>query len=139
MIYDRGRPYGRLYFCSYIIHPTSYIKTVYDNKTFRSVTNTPNGDVSGDTLFHYHQQDKLVWAEYAGGDIVKGFLIAVVLEGGFLDMRYEHVNSQGKLMTGRCSSAPELLPDGRIRLHEQWQWTSGDGSSGTSIVEEVSR
>jgi hypothetical protein len=110
---------------------------MYNNKTFRSVTNTDNGEVSSETLFHYHQQDKLVWAEYAGGSIVKGFLIAVMQDDGSLDMRYEHVNQQGELMTGRCTSAPELLPDGRLRLHEQWQWTSGDGSSGTSIVEEV--
>ena len=110
---------------------------MYNNKTFRSVSNTSNGEVSNETLFHYHQEGKVVWAEYAGGGILRGFLIAVVLEGGVLDMRYEHVNTQGELMTGRCSSAPEYLPDGRIRLHEQWQWTSGDGSSGSSVVEEV--
>jgi hypothetical protein len=40
-------------------------------------------------------------------------------------------------MTGRCHSIPEQLSDGRIRLHEQWQWTSGDLSSGESIVEEI--
>jgi len=123
---------------TYILYHTPYIfKNVYDNKTFRSVTNTSNGEVSNETLFHYHQQDKVVWAEYAGGGILKGFLIAVVLESGLLDMRYEHVNTQGELMTGRCSSTPENLPDGRIRLYEQWQWTSGDESSGSSIVEEV--
>lgn len=110
---------------------------MYNNKTFRSVTNTSNGEVSNETLFHYHQQDKLVWAEYAGGSIVKGFLLATVLEGDILDMRYEHVNTQGELMTGRCLSTPEQLPDGRIRLHEKWQWTSGDNSSGTSIIEEI--
>ncbi|MCX6217563.1 n-acetylglutamate synthase [Spirosoma sp.] len=111
---------------------------MYKNKTFRSVTNTDNGEVSSETLFHYQQQDKLVWAEYAGGSIVKGFLIAVVLPDNSLDMRYEHINTQGELMTGRCLSTPEILPDGRIRLHEQWQWTSGDQSSGESVIEEVS-
>lgn len=111
---------------------------MYNDKTFRSVANTDNGEVSNETLFHYHQQDKIVWAEYAGGGIVKGFLIAVVQPDNSLDMRYEHVNTQGELMTGRCFSTPELLPDGRIRLHEQWQWTSGDQSSGESVIEEVS-
>jgi len=115
---------------------------MYDNKTFRSITNTSNGEVGGDTLFHYHQQDKIVWADYAGGGIVKGFLIATLQADNTLDMRYEHVNTQGELMTGRCQSTPERLPDGRIRLYERWQWTSGDstpgdGSSGESIIEEV--
>ena len=110
---------------------------MYDNKTFRSVTNTANGEVSGDTVFHYHQQDRIVWAEYAGGSIARGFLLATVREDYSLDMRYQHVNTRGDLMTGRCHSTPERLPDGRLRLHERWQWTSGDGSSGESVLEEV--
>ncbi len=110
---------------------------MYDNKFFRSVTNTPNGEVSGDTVFQYHQQDRIVWATYAGGAIVRGFLIATVQDDNSLDMRYQHVNNRGELMTGRCHSTPERLPDGRLRLHERWQWTSGDQSAGTSIVDEV--
>lgn len=110
---------------------------MYNNKTFRSVTNTENGEVTAETTFWYHQEGQLVWAEYQGGSITKGFLIANVQEDNSLDMRYQHVNTQGELMTGRCHSTPELLPDGRVRLHERWQWTSGDGSSGQSIVEEV--
>lgn len=114
-----------------------HVLPMYDNKTFRSVANTENGEVGGETLFHYHQQDQIVWAEYSGGAIVKGFLIATVDSHHRLDMRYQHVNVQGELMTGHCQSTPERLPDGRIRLHERWQWTSGDQSSGESVVEEV--
>jgi hypothetical protein len=36
-----------------------------------------------------------------------------------------------------CTSTPEILPDGRIRLHEKWQWTVDESSEGESIVEEV--
>ena len=42
-------------------------------------------------------------------------------------------------MTGLCRSRLEILPDGRYRLHEEWQWTSGDKSRGTSMIEEVPR
>ena len=110
---------------------------MYDNKTFRSVTNTRNGEVSSETTFHYHQKGRIVWADYAGGAIAKGFLIATMQDDDSLDMRYQHVNTQGELMTGRCHSIPEQLPDGRLRLRERWQWTSGDNSSGESVVEEV--
>jgi hypothetical protein len=110
---------------------------MYNDKTFQSVTNTENGEVTAETTFWYHQEGQLVWAEYKGGSIAKGFLIATVQADNSLDMRYQHVNIQGELMTGRCHSTPEFLADGRIRLHERWQWTSGDGSSGQSIVEEV--
>jgi len=40
-------------------------------------------------------------------------------------------------MTGICTSTPEILPDGKIRLHEKWRWTSGDLSEGESVIEEV--
>jgi hypothetical protein len=40
-------------------------------------------------------------------------------------------------MTGKCFSKPEILTNGKIRLHETWQWTSGDLSTGTSIIEEI--
>lgn len=109
----------------------------YDGKRFASVANTPNGEVTGDTVFDYRQRGDVVWAEYEGGMIRKGTLVAVVGADGALDMRYQHVNVKGELMTGACRSTPEVLADGRIRLHEAWLWTSGDRSSGTSIVEEV--
>ena len=58
-------------------------------------------------------------------------------EQGRIEMRYHQVNSSNELMTGICQSVPELLPNGKIRLHETWLWTSGDLSNGKSILEEV--
>ncbi|WP_128544031.1 n-acetylglutamate synthase [Larkinella soli] len=109
---------------------------MYDGKLFRSVTNTDNGEVDAATTFRYHQENSLVWADYSGGSIVKGFLMAKVGEDGSLDMVYQHLNTDGRFRNGICRSTPEVLPDGRLRLHERWQWTNGDGSSGESIIEE---
>lgn len=109
----------------------------YDGKTFRPITNTENGEVSGETVFHYRQTGNIVSAEYAGGNIVSGHLIALMDKNGHLDVRYHQVNDRDVLQTGVCHSVPEYLLDGRIRLHESWQWTSGDHSKGTSVVEET--
>jgi hypothetical protein len=109
----------------------------YHKKTFKSIANSDDGVVGEQTIFHYQQQGNLVWAEYSGGAIVKGFLVAKVIENDTLDMRYEHINTTGEIMTGLCLSRPETLLDGRIRLYEKWQWTSGDLSSGESIIEEI--
>lgn len=113
------------------------MKINYDNKKFASIKNSETGEVSGETIFRYHQKSDLVWAEYAGGEIVFGTLIAKVLENDSLEMRYQHLNKSGELMTGKCFSIPKILDDGRIRLYEKWQWTSGDLSEGESIIEEI--
>lgn len=109
----------------------------YNNRRFRSVSNSATGEVGAETVFHYHQSGNIVTADYSGGDIVSGHLIAICDAEGRLDMRYHHVNTSRELMTGVCRSTPEILTDGRIRLHEKWQWTSGDRSSGESILEEI--
>jgi len=113
------------------------MKVKYDDKKFSSVSNSETGEISSETIFHYHQKDDLVWAEYEGGEIVFGTLVARCDDIGKLDMRYQHLNKNGELMTGKCLSTPEILEDGRIRLHEKWQWTSGDESKGESIIEEI--
>lgn len=109
----------------------------YDERFFTPVSNSETGEVGSETVFHYRQRGDVVWATYEGGEVLFGTLTAKVLEDGSLDMRYAHVNRRGDLMTGRCRSTPEPLPDGRLRLHERWQWTSGDQSSGESVVEEL--
>lgn len=108
-----------------------------EGKVFRSVSNTANGEVGTETLFYYHQDGDRVWAEYRGGSVVYGHLLARVLENGSLDMRYHHINSSGELMVGQCLSTPENLPDGRLKFNESWQWLSGDKSAGYSEIEEV--
>jgi hypothetical protein len=108
----------------------------YHNKIFRPISNTANGETSEQTVFHYKQTGQILTAEYTGGQILKGHLIGLVDELGNIDMRYHQVNDKGELMTGTCQSTPEILPNGKIRLHERWEWTSGDKSKGTSIIEE---
>jgi hypothetical protein len=115
------------------------LKINYHQKIFQSRQNSASGEVDSQTLFYYFQKNDLVWANYEGGEIVFGTLIAKVLADGKLDMRYQHLNKKGELMTGICASSPEILPDGRIRLYEKWQWTSGNFTSGESIIEEIEK
>lgn len=109
----------------------------YDGKYFRPVSNTENGETSGDTLFKYAQEGNLLISEYSGGKIKYGHLIGLVDENGNIDMRYHQINDNGAIMTGLCKSTPELMANGKIRLHESWEWTSGDRSKGQSIIEEL--
>ena len=52
-------------------------------------------------------------------------------------MRYHQINKKGELMTGTCKSKPVVLPNEKIKLIEDWQWTSGNKSEGKSILEEI--
>jgi hypothetical protein len=108
----------------------------YNNRIFRPSQNSENGETSGETMFHYKQEGNILTSEYSGGKIVKGHLIGLVDDNGNIDMRYHQVNTAGELMTGFCKSVPEILPNGKIRLHETWQWTSGDLSKGNSVLDE---
>jgi hypothetical protein len=109
----------------------------YNNKKFRPIQNTENGETSSETIFHYKQIGNMLTSDYKGGKILYGHLIGIVDELGCIEMRYHQINNQFEIMTGKCFSKPEILPDGKIRLYETWEWTSGDFSSGTSIIEEI--
>lgn len=112
-------------------------KINYNEKIFRPISNTKNGETSNETLFHYKQIGNVLTAEYAGGKIKYGHLIGLVDNEGKIDMRYHQINDQNQLMTGFCISTPEVMENGKIRLLETWEWTSGDKSKGTSIIEEI--
>lgn len=109
----------------------------YNNKRFKPLHSSDNAEASEETIFHYRQEGAILTSEYQGGKIVKGHLIGIVDQHGTIDMRYHQVNTEGVLMTGKCISRPEMDADGKIRLFESWQWTSGDRSEGKSILVEL--
>jgi Domain of unknown function (DUF3291) len=108
-----------------------------DCRNFIPTRETANGDCGAETRFHYRQDGSRVWATYAGGRVRFGSLVAVGDREGRLDMRYHHADTSGNLRTGKCTASPEILPDGRLRLHEEWQRTNGDLAAGRAIVEEI--
>lgn len=109
----------------------------YNNKKFRPVKSSVNSETTSETLFVYKQNGRVLTSEYSGGSILLGHLLGTVNDKGVITMRYHQINANGELMTGKCTSKPELLPNGKIRLYEEWQWTNGDHSVGTSILEEI--
>ena len=52
-----------------------------DNRYFTTQSNSGNGEVSSETVFHYHQDGDLVYAEYSGGEILKGHLLGKMIDG----------------------------------------------------------
>ncbi|RKX27524.1 MAG: n-acetylglutamate synthase [Candidatus Zixiibacteriota bacterium] len=107
----------------------------YNSRQFVGVENYDDGDLTGDTVFHYYQKDRVVWGTYEGGGVQFGTLIASMQNDGSLDMIWQYLSMSGEFVSGTCLSIPEVLPDGRYRLRESWKIDSGE--SGTSVIEET--
>ncbi|MEU4144079.1 hypothetical protein [Streptomyces parvulus] len=106
-----------------------------DGLVLAPVADQATGQVGARTRFTYHERDGAVWADYAGGDIVRGHLVGT-RAGDRLDFRYVQLGTDGGTASGHCVSTVVELPDGRVRLEESWEWESRPGS-GTSVVEQV--
>ncbi|MFD9408701.1 hypothetical protein ACFWBN_17025 [Streptomyces sp. NPDC059989] len=105
-----------------------------DGMAFVPVADQAPGQVGRETGFEYHEQDDRVWAEYCGGDVVKGYLVGTRADDT-IDFRYVQLRLDGTTASGHCTSLVTELPDGRLRLEETWTWESQEGN-GTSVVEQ---
>lgn len=106
-----------------------------NNKKFKAIDNSSNGDVSAETEFQYRQEGNNVWATYHGGNIVLGTLIGKVNDHK-INLIYQQLNSEGEFLTGYCDTIISA-ENGKIRLDEKWRWTCKDFSEGTSLLEEI--
>jgi hypothetical protein len=113
------------------------MKIDIDNTYFRVLSNTKDGEVQADTVFHYHQNDNLIWGEYSGGGIVKGQILGKVINNEYLEFNYQHINTSFEFMTGTCKSYPMEPMDGKRIFKEHWKWTCRDYSEGESEIIEV--
>lgn len=106
-----------------------------DGLVLSPVADQAPGQVGTRTRFTYHERDGRIWAEYTGGDVVRGHLVGT-RDADTLDFRYVQLRQDGTTSSGHCRSTVTDLPDGRVRLEETWEWESREGS-GTSVVEEL--
>ena len=80
------------------------------------------GEASEATVFEYHEQNGVVWARYEGGAVRLGFLDLVgTRQDDRVHFRYSQLNESGETSNGRCSTMISTLPDGRLRLDEDWE------------------
>lgn len=107
------------------------------NKKFKSINSSDNGEVNTETIFLYNQTDDIIYADYYGGCILKGQLLGKVINNEYIEFTYHHLNDNMEMMTGKCTSFPELDMDGKIILKETWQWTCKDRSCGKSVLKEI--
>ena len=112
----------------------------YDGRVFVSAGAAETAAADGSVpLGQYHQRGDLVWAEFRGGAVRHGSFAGTCAGDGTLHFAYCQVLADGTVVAGDCVSRPERLPDGRIRLREEWRRHSPHPTNGVSIVDEVVR
>jgi hypothetical protein len=114
---------------------TKYNKLSLNKKVFKPLSNSSNAEVDSDTLFYYFQDKDTVWADYSGGDILKGHLIGKQLDNGNIEFFYHHLNRDGNIKIGKCTSEIKI-ENNKIKLYEKWQWLCDDMSTGFSELIE---
>ncbi len=107
-----------------------------NNKIFKPLSNSKNGEVGEGVLFYYHQKDEIIWAEYKGGEIIKGSLLGHFVDKNTISFIYHHINTQNQIKNGKCTSKISKKDD-KIILCESWQWLCDDMSKGSSKLMEV--
>lgn len=92
--------------------------------------------VSSDTVFEFEQTGNIFSARYRGGQIADGYLIGIFLSDGKLEFRYVQADRNGRIDAGVSTGALTRLPDGRLRLVENFRWSTRP-ESGQNVFEEA--
>lgn len=108
----------------------------FNNKKFVLVQNSKTGKVNSETLFFYKQERDLVTADYQGGTVRYGKIIAL-LENDKLDMLYQCVTDEGQLKAGKALATVSFTESQKIRLKLNWEWITGENSRGNSEYIEI--
>ena len=89
------------------------------------------------TVFSFRQKNETVWAEYQGGGIQKGMLLAS-LTGASLKGTWQHRTTDGEHDTGTFNVAMNREPSGRLLLDGSWIGTAENSPSRIVLSEAVS-
>ena len=108
-----------------------------NGRKFKAIQNSNSGEVNESTIFHYQTNPSLVEATYSGGRILKGHLIGEYTAVDEIYFVYHHLNLEGELCAGKCTSKIISLDSGKLQLEESWEWTLGRKGKGTSILKKL--
>ncbi len=103
--------------------------------SFQVSSTAETGVISSHTRLEFEQRGDRVLGRYRGGSIQRGWLVGN-LSGRTLRFRYAQKETTGHVHGGRSVCDLEILPSGRLRLHEHFQWETRVGH-GTNIFDQA--
>ncbi|WP_299251805.1 hypothetical protein [uncultured Aquimarina sp.] len=103
----------------------------FNNKKFHLLENSENGKVNTETVFEYKQDGNLVTADYSGGTIRYGKIIAH-LNANQLFMLYQCLTNDNELKAGKAIADITFTKKEKIKLTLNWEWLNEESEKGTS-------
>jgi hypothetical protein len=104
----------------------------------RFVTTGNEHGVSGaDTVFHYWMDGRVITGTYRGGRIREGHLVGRVIDAERIETLYHCVTTDDELLAGWSRGVVSADESGRVHLHFDWAWFTGDQSGGVSSYVEL--
>ena len=108
----------------------------FNNKRFALIQNSESGRVNSETIFEYKQDNNLVTADYYGGSIEYGKIIAD-LQDDELCMLYQCLTTDKQLKAGKAKAKISLTNTGKIKLSLNWEWLTDSNEKGYSEYVEI--
>src|SRR5262245_18129384 len=99
---------------------------------FRAVTNSKNGSLNAETVMRFTSDDPVIVGSYSGGTIVTGHVLGKRLDESEIEMLYQGATTAGQVQAGKARAQFRPNADGRMSMYLEWQWLTGDRSSGQS-------
>lgn len=99
---------------------------------FRAVTNSKNGSLNAETIMRFASDDPVIVGSYSGGTIIAGHVLAKRLDESEIEMLYQGATTAGQVQAGKARAQFRPNVDGRMSMYLEWQWLTGDRSSGQS-------
>lgn len=107
-----------------------------NDKVFKTKENK-EGLSSSETIFYYFQNDKVITGNYSGGKVEKGFLLGKQLGENKIELLYQCLTTEGKLLAGESSGIVLQNEEGLLEIKFDWHWLNGDQSGGKSHYIEI--
>jgi hypothetical protein len=108
----------------------------FNNKRFALIQNSDNGEVNTETVFEYKQDNNLVTADYYGGTIRYGKIIAE-LKGDELNMLYSCLTTSNELKAGKALAKISFNENKKMKLSLDWEWLTNGNQKGKSEYIEI--
>ena len=100
---------------------------------FKAVANSKNGSLNTETTMRFtSDDDDLIIGSYSGGTIIAGHVLGKRLSDSEIEMLYQGATVNGQVQAGKAHAKFRPNADGRMSMYLEWQWLTGERSSGQS-------